>query len=182
MLSFEGIKCKQYKKHSQDKKSRNLQAFVQGRLLFLSLFPPPQNQILKSTVFWIFNLSWITGVCFRLQKSGSGQFNLSICREDSSSLQAQGTHTVVTHKGPSHTTVRVPNNPLVFYRKLWSPHVVLLLPFHLNFRRDCKGFCSFVPVNNYIWKLLAYLSCEKDVEMLIKRQHWVISYSLQELV
>lgn len=29
---------------------------------------------------------------------------------------------------------------------------------------------------------MAYLSCEKDAEVFIKRQHWVISYSLQELV
>lgn len=43
-----------------------------------------------------------------------------------------------------------------------------------------QRFCC--PVNYYVWKLLAYLGCEKHIEVLIKRKHRVISYPLQEFV
>lgn len=50
MLSFEGIKCKQYKKYRQDKNSRNLQAFVQETSLPLPLSTSPKEDF-KVVVF-----------------------------------------------------------------------------------------------------------------------------------
>lgn len=111
MLSFEGIKCKQYKKNRQDKKSRNSQAFVQGRLFFLSPFPPPQKRILKSTVFCICILSCTIGLHATKQEGLENSIYQSAERIPLP-FQAQGTHTVVTHKGLSCTIVRVPKNPL----------------------------------------------------------------------
>lgn len=53
---------------------------------------------------------------------------------------------------------------------------------YFYFKRDCKGVCFAVCACDRVWKVLAYLGCEKYVEMLIERKHWMISYSLQEFV
>lgn len=51
MLSFKSIKWKQYKKYRQNKNSRNLQTFLQERLLFLYSLPSSLKEDFKACRF-----------------------------------------------------------------------------------------------------------------------------------
>lgn len=153
---------------------------MQGRLLFLSPFPPPQKRILKSTVFWIFILSCIIGVCSRLKIKQVWRIQFTNLQRGFLFPSRTGSPYCCHTQGSVTHNSKSPQKPSGILEEVLICTCHFVNVFLSYFQQGLQRV--LLSLSTTTWKLLAYLSCEKDVEMVIKRQHWVISYSLQELV